>query len=159
MAKSHNPKKPLPISMQEDYAQQLATGKGTQAERYARAGYTPNSSNAASLAKAPHIAARVEYLRSRVQKKAELSRAWLLKQLMENIEQCMTPGETYNPAAANKAIEMLGREEFRMFTERRLNIHKRWDELTEEECLEILGGEPEPAELTKAANTRAVGHA
>lgn len=125
-----------------------------------RAGYskrTARQMGAENLSK-PVIAAAIEKNRVKVAERAEVTREWIVEQLRLNVIQCMEQGETFAPAAANKALELLGKEH-RMFVDRRLLGVRHIDDMTEEEVLEFLGGEPEPEELGTAAGTPPAGHA
>jgi hypothetical protein len=90
-------------------------GNGTKAA--IEAGYSSgaNGSGAAvrasTLLKKPEIKKRIDELRQRLKKKTFASvgvdRAWVLEKLKENAEQAL---ESRDRAAANRALELLGRE-------------------------------------------------
>ena len=125
-----------------------------------RAGYsqrTAASIGAENLRK-PNIAAVIEAARARLAEKAEVTREWIIDRLRHNAVQCLVPGDSFNPAAANKALELLGKEH-KMFIDRRLLGVRNIDDMTEEEILEFLGGEPEAEELRKAAGAHPPSHA
>lgn len=105
----------------ERFAQALAKGQSAD-EAYQTAGYAENRGNAARLKANEHVLKRVEELTERAADKAVLSKAWVLERLRQNAETCMaldfvrdpngeaTATVTHNPAAANKALELLGKE-------------------------------------------------
>ena len=142
----------------ERFAQELAKGK-TADEAYQAAGYRPNRGNAATLKAKQNIQDRTQEILERAASRVEMTREWLLRRLQKNIEMCQTPGETFSPAAANKAIEMAGRELHRMFVERRIIGVRNIDQMTEAELLEFIGGEPSPEELGAATSPHPPGHA
>lgn len=108
---------------QEKFAQAVASGE-SQADAYRRAynvrkGTKPETVwEQSSRLMADHkVAARVAELRAIAADKATLSRAWVLKMLMENAEKGQATGDL---TAANKALELLGKtEELQMFIERK----------------------------------------
>jgi phage terminase small subunit len=105
----------------ERFAQELAQGK-TADEAYQLAGYAENRGNATRLKANESVAARVAELTERAADRAVVDKAWVLERLRQNAETCMTmdfvrgpdgqptPAVTHNPAAANKALELLGKE-------------------------------------------------
>ena len=125
-----------------------------------RAGYSKKTAEvqASRLLRNVKVAAAIETARSKAAEKAEVTREWIIEQLRVNAIQCMARGETFSPSAANKALELLGKEH-RMFIDRRLVGVTNIDDMSEEELLEFLGGEPDSQELGAAAGTHAPGHA
>ena len=105
----------------ERFCQERAKGATADAA-YAKAGYKPNRHNAARLSTNEHIVARLSELTERAANKAVVDKAWVLERLRLNAETCMamdfvrapdgtpTTAVTHNPAAANKALELLGKE-------------------------------------------------
>jgi phage terminase small subunit len=105
----------------EKFAQELAKGK-TADEAYQLAGYRPNRGNATTLKANQSVRDRVEELTERAADKAVIDKAWVLDRLRQNAETCMaldfvkgpdgqaTTAVTHNPAAASKALELLGKE-------------------------------------------------
>lgn len=124
----------------------------------ARAGYKHPNQQGPRLLVNVGIAKAIESARSKAAENAEVTREWIIEQLRVNAIQCMAKGETFSPSAANKALELLGKEH-RMFIDRRLVGVTNIDDMSEEELLEFLGGEPDSQELGAAAGTHAPGHA
>ena len=131
-------------------ATKAATRAGYSERRASEIGY--------QLLQKTTVAAAIDLARARAAKKCEVTREWIIEQLRVNAIQCLTPGETFNPAAANKALELLGKEH-RMFIDRRLLGVRYIDDMSEEEILEFLGGEPAPEEIRTAAGSPPAGHA
>jgi phage terminase small subunit len=105
----------------ELFAQALFKGETTD-QAYQLAGFKANRGNATRLKANESIVARLDELQGRAESKAVVDRAWVLKHLRTNAETCMTmdfvrgpdgqptTAVTHNPAAANKALELLGKE-------------------------------------------------
>ena len=109
----------------ERFAQELAKGK-SQAEAYTAAGFKGSDAairaNASRLIAKDSVSARVSELTERAADKVVVDKAWVLERLRQNAETCMaldfvrgpngepTTSVTHNPAAANKALELLGKE-------------------------------------------------
>jgi phage terminase small subunit len=105
----------------ERFAQELAKGK-TSDEAYQLAGYAENRGNATRLKANERVVARLAELTERAADRAVIDKAWVLERLRMNAETCMaldfvrkpdgtpTTAVTHNPAAANKALELLGKE-------------------------------------------------
>jgi phage terminase small subunit len=124
----------------EVFAQEIAKGRSA-ADAYVVAGYRPSAQNAGNLRNKKEILLRVKELMEEREhihaqstadaiQSASLTKAWVITHLMENALTClgkqsvkvMVDGasiETYdrNPGAANRALELLGRE-LNMFIER-----------------------------------------
>lgn len=90
----------------------------------------------------PHVKAEINRRLRLLLDKAEITKDWINGQLRLNVLQCLTPGDTFNPNAANKALELLGKER-RMFTDRHLHAVRRIDDMSDEELVEFLGGDPD----------------
>ncbi len=102
----------------EMYAQALATGI-SQVAAYKYAGYNPDKGAACRLAANPRVKARLNELLAKAAAKTVVDRAWILDKLAENARNCLAIDVvtidkvkivTHNPAAANKALELLGKE-------------------------------------------------
>ena len=123
----------LPNYRQELFARGLANGmSATQA--YKNAGYSdkdPGATKGASaLAQKSAVQARIAEIMADHAKALMVDKNYVLGKLIENIERSMVPTKkvvhqdgteetlTYNPAAANKAIELLGKE-LGMFIDRK----------------------------------------
>lgn len=121
-------------SKQEKFIREYLKGKSAT-ESYKAAGYSTKNmkpatvhNNAYMLLNKSEISARIEESKTKSLEKAEISREWIIEKLRENAEQCMTSGSdednpsTFNPNAANKALELLGKE-LGMFVERSENVN------------------------------------
>lgn len=149
---------PLSNPKHELFAQGLAKGL-TSDEAYVEAGYKPNRGNAARLKANENILRRTAELTGQAAEKAVLDRAWILNMLQKNAVKCLGENDKFrNPTAGNRALELLGKE-LGMFVDRRLLGVRRIEDMSEEELLEFLGGEPEPEEIGAAAGTPPAGHA
>lgn len=105
----------------EAFARELAKGKAAS-QAYVAAGYSPNEGNAIRLKGNEKVAERVAELTEKAADRAVVDKAWILERLKQNAETCMTmdfvrgpngqptTAVTHNPAAANKALELLGKE-------------------------------------------------
>ena len=116
----------------ELFAQAIASGK-TADEAYQDAGYKENRGNAARLNANESISDRVREILDRSAKKVEIDQAWVLKQLVDNVERglqkvpVMEPDGDggwvesgtwkYEGAVVNKALELIGKH-FGMFVEK-----------------------------------------
>ena len=110
---------------QELFARGVANGL-SMTEAYKRAGYTEETrcaqTGANRLGSMPAIQARIAEIMADQARALMIDKNYVLGKLIENIERCMVPTKkvvhqdgteetlTYNPAAANKAIELLGKE-------------------------------------------------
>jgi phage terminase small subunit len=124
----------------EVFAQEIAKGRSA-ADAYVIAGYRPSAQNAGNLRNKKEILLRVKELMderdqiygqstAKAIESAALTKTWVITHLMENALTCLGKQtvkvvvdgaeiETYdrNPNAANRALELLGRE-LNMFVER-----------------------------------------
>jgi hypothetical protein len=160
----------------ERFAQQLADGS-TATEAYRLAGYEPDRGNATRLQRKDSIRQRVDEIlaereaihgqaTARAIERAALSKEWVIDKLRENVERAMEAQPAldragnptgryvysryvYNGAAANRALELLGKE-LGMFVDRRevKNVDE-FDQMAEAELDEWLakytrGGVCEP---------------
>ena len=89
----------LPILRQERFCQEIAHGVSPD-KAYEIAGYSPNRANYYTLRKKPHIKARIAELLAEREKrlgdittkaveKAALTKSYVIKGLMENVERAM----------------------------------------------------------------------
>ena len=124
----------------ERFAQELAGGK-TLEQAHGLAGFKVNRGNATTLKHKESIRSRIAEITEtrqkadnqslrRAVKQAGLTKQWVIERLMENVERSMQeqpvigPGGkptgtyTHNGQAANRALELLGKE-LGMFIERR----------------------------------------
>ena len=147
----------LSNARRERFAQLMAEGKNPK-EAHGEAGFKAHYGNALKLAQDPEVAARIAELQAEIAHDMVADRAYVMNRLVTNVERCMVNGENYNPNAANRSLELIGKQ-LGMFVDRRMLGVQRIEDMTEEEILEFLGGEPTPEELRAAAGTPSVGHA
>lgn len=138
----------------EAFACALANGE-TADHAYEMVGFKPHRGNAARLSANESIRARVDEIVKFKTAGAVFSRADILRELAENSRLARDQGQIQ---ASNTALINYGKE-LGMFVDRRLVGVRNVDDMSEEECLEILGGEPEPAEIGTAAGSPPAGHA
>jgi len=93
----------------EDYCRYRVAGID-YLDAFEKAGFKRHTSHASRLEHRPDVQARIAEMKAPALKNAQITREWILESLRENAIQAMTPGKTYAPAAANKALEMLGKE-------------------------------------------------
>jgi phage terminase small subunit len=65
----------------------------------------------------PHIAKRIKEIQADRARALSITQEWVLSRLQENAINCLSGGEEGNPAAANKALELLGKH-MAMFTDK-----------------------------------------
>lgn len=110
----------------EKFAQMVARGS-TLVKAYERAGYEPNTGNATNLRKRPEVAARIEEIEfERTQRIDEslddfiddqgIDAAYIIKQVLDNGVKAKEAGQ-FN--AANKSFEMVGKELFGLFADKK----------------------------------------
>ena len=130
----------LKNSRRERFAQALASGK-TATQAYAEAGYAKDRRNASRLTTNDHIRARVAELLSNAADRVVLNKEFVNNGLIEVVERGLQPKAVFrkgklvayrfNPAAAIRALELLGRE-LGMFSGR----------VEQDQNLRIISGEP-----------------
>jgi phage terminase small subunit len=138
----------------EIFALQIAEGK-TATEAALVAGYSEKTARAqgSRLLTKADIVDRVNELRARVNEKAAssaaVSKAWVIAHLKENAERSMqavpvvdkngneTGEYIWNPNAANRSLELIGKE-LGMFVERKRITIEDLRELSTEELLALL---------------------
>jgi 3-oxoacyl-(acyl-carrier-protein) synthase len=147
----------LPDPRRELYCQNRARGLN-EVDAHETAGFKRNRGNAARLNAEESIVSRIAELNTKAAEEAVVDATWIRKKLKQNAEVCMTLGSTFAPSAANKALELLGKDKG-MFVDRRLIGVRNIDDMTEEELLEFLGGEPPASELGAAARPPKAGDA
>jgi len=102
----------------EDYCRYRVAGDD-YLDAFEKAGFKRNKTHASRLEHRIEIQQRMAEMKAPALKKAQISREWILESLRTNAINAMTPGDTYAPAAANKSLEMLGKEmPERMFVDR-----------------------------------------
>lgn len=122
----------------EMFAHEIAKGASSR-DAYKAAGFTTESPGAidacaSRLLKSAKVRARIEEIQAsisaRVVEKTAVTKAWIIAKLVENVERAMASepvrdakGEPtgeykYNGAVANRALELLGKEEG-MFVDRK----------------------------------------
>lgn len=147
MAKLDNPR-------WEAFACGLANG-ATLEKAHEAAGFKVHAGNAFRLSKKEQVQKRITEIQAIKSTAAILNRADVLRELAENVKKAKTLEQM---SASNQALNLIGKE-LGMFVDRRLLNVRYLDDMSEEELLEFLGGEPEPEELGAAAGSPAVGHA
>jgi len=107
-----NDSNPLPNQRHERFVLGLLEGK-TDGQAYEDAGYKPHTSNPSRMSGNERIRARLAFLQSEAADSAGIDRAWVLRELqvvylasMERNDR----GVCANPAAANRALELLGKD-------------------------------------------------
>lgn len=110
----------------EKFAQGLAQGMSA-GEAYRQAGYDAkgNAAEAAAsrLLKNVKVHSRVEELKNRAAASVQISREWVLEQLVDNLSLAKQQGD-FGPA--NRAAELLGKE-LGMFVDRSENVNIHHD--------------------------------
>lgn len=113
----------------ERFAQELAAGK-TADEAYQLAGFRPNRGNATRLKANESVMKRVAELQGRIADGVVLTKQWVIERLIENVERALqaqpvldregrpTGEYTYEGSVANRALELLGKEQG-MFVDRK----------------------------------------
>ena len=97
----------------EKFAQALAQGMSA-AEAYRESGYNGDRTAASRLSTNVNVQSRVAELKERAAANVSLTREWVIEQLIDNVKLGKSDG---NLAAANKALELLGKE-LSMFIDR-----------------------------------------
>ena len=133
----------------------LVANTGNARQAYISAGYSANGADASAskLLKSTKVAARVAELREfvidAVTNIAVTDKAWVISQLIENVKMAKTPEIVYdnegaatgevklNLPAANKALELIGKE-FGMFIDRKeVRTGNLLDEVPHDELKEL----------------------
>jgi hypothetical protein len=115
----------------ERFAQELANGK-TATEAYQSAGFKPNRGNASTLKANQSILARVGEIQGEAAKQVELTRAEVLKMLLDDRNKAR---ELKQMGPAIKAAELLGKE-LGMFIERHADVSAHYGISDEPQSLE-----------------------
>jgi phage terminase small subunit len=150
----------LPNPRHELFAQAIAKG-ASQRDAYKAAGYAVKSdkgadASASRLLTQANLQARIAELQTRAAEKTMLSKSWVIQRLMENVERAMqailvldangnpTGQFKYEGNVANRALELLGKEQ-RMFVDRKeIGKPGAFDALDDEElerAIELLHAE------------------
>src|SRR5689334_16169432 len=117
----------------ERFAQELAGGKSAD-EAYQLAGYRKDRGNAARLTANDSVRARVAELQTASAEKAVITKAWVLEQLCDVLQEARAAG---NHAAANRSLELIGKD-IGMFVDRKVLGMRRLDDMTREELEALL---------------------
>lgn len=131
----------------------------TQVEAYIQAGFSARSAskNATHLARQPHIAGAIrentERIRTATLQQTGLSRAWVLERLEQIVEQCLSGGK-FNPAAAIRALALLGKD-LGMFVERREVMTRTLDTMSQDELAQYKAALEERKRVLLEAKARA----
>jgi len=111
----------LPNQRHEAFAQALAGGTSAS-EAYRRAGYRPDRAAASRLSAKVYIKTRVSELQGITAERVVVDRQWVLARLIESAQK----NQETNPAASNKALELIGKE-LGMFVERSENVNHNYN--------------------------------
>ena len=145
---------PLNNTQHEKFVQELVKGKN-QADAYLGAGYKAKSTGVASAAatrllKEPAIQERIAELQAKAAEKTVLSKQWVIDKLIANVERSMqaapvvdakgipTGEYTYQGNVANKALELLGKEQGMFIDRKEVGRPGSFEELTDEELQEAI---------------------
>ena len=84
-----------------------------------RAGYSARSakSQGHELLCKPHVAGAIAERQGRIAEKLEITQEWVIGSLRSVATRCLEAGEAFNPAGANRALELLGKH-LGMFADR-----------------------------------------
>ena len=151
----------LANSQHEKFAQEIVKGAG-HGEAYINAGYKAKnvavaSAAATRLLKQDKIQARITELKHRAEasviERTVLSRAWVIEKLIENVERAMQmrpvkdkdgkeTGEfTYNGNVANRALELLGKEQGMFVDRKEIGNPGDFASASDDELNEIIAAE------------------
>ncbi len=137
----------LPNPKHERFAQEIAKGASGR-DAYIAAGFKPGSPEAAEasasrLLSDVKVKARIAELTERAAARVEVSKAWVMERLMRNASMCLgeqplvvpvkegeepVPEYRRDPAAANQALQLLGKE-LGMFVDRSVSATTTLEEL------------------------------
>lgn len=106
----------------ERFAQELAKGLVPE-EAYQAAGFKPARQNAHRLMTKDDVRARVDELKQRAAADVQVSREWVLEQLIDNASKAKQAGD-FGPS--NQALSLIGKE-LGMFVERSENVNINHD--------------------------------
>jgi hypothetical protein len=122
------PGNPLPNAKYELFAQ--AISKGAKAdEAYVAAGFASNRGNACRLKATESVKQRVRFLQTEMARQTIatpiIDKAYVLRQSVSLHERCMAEDEAFNPNAAARALDMIGRHvDVQAFREAQdINVH------------------------------------
>ena len=134
-------------------ATQAAIGAGYSA----KTARTQGNRLLTNVAIASAVAEGIEELQAEVARKTVIDKAWVLRELVDvyHAARSLDAPENANLPAANRALELMGKQ-LGMFVRRRLIA--RLDQMTEEQLIEFLGGEPTTDEIDQAARSLAGAH-
>jgi hypothetical protein len=119
------PKKPARqalTALQEAFASLVGITGLKLGDAYLEAGYAEPKTKqklwelASVLRKTPHVSARIDDLRQAAAENTVLDRTWIIERLRANV---LDAQQLDDYAASNKALELIGREVFGMFTVRK----------------------------------------
>lgn len=112
---------PLRNARHELFAQGIASGKPIE-DAYQAAGFSRDRRNAERLRERDDVSRRIDAIltnrdaaitkkTTRAVERVGISKEWVIEKLRENALNSLAIGTpTYNPTAANKALELLGKE-------------------------------------------------
>ena len=130
--KAHKPRisagQPLKNTHHELFAQAIARGAKAD-EAYVAIGFTRNSGNASRLKGTESVRKRVQEIQSEMARQTIatpiIDKAYVLRQSVSLHERCMAEDEAFNPNAAARALDMIGRHvDVQAFREAQdINVH------------------------------------
>jgi hypothetical protein len=165
----------IPNARHELFAQNIVKGM-TSRDAYRAAGFKSDSdaatdASASRLLSSAKVSERIMELQAKAADETVLTKAWVIERLIRNVERAMTAepvldregkptGEyTYQGSVANRALELLGKEQG-MFVDRKEvgkpgqfeNLdNKQLDEAIARETRELMALDPEFAAAIKKA--------
>jgi hypothetical protein len=139
----------LRIPRQEKFVQALVAGMTAEAA-YRSAGYRPNRSGPPRLKAEAEVRARIAELLAQGAAAAMLTRADILRKLLANADAAY---DARQYSAATGALKLLG-QELGMFVDRRINVNRSLNDMTEEELRTVLGMTAAEIETILAARGR-----
>ena len=163
---------PLDNAQHELFAQEIVKG-ASQRDAYRAAGYQTKSDAAADasasrLLSNAKVADRVAELQQKVEaktvEKTAVSKSWVIAKLVENVERAMqaepvldnegnpTGEYKYNGSVANRALELLGKEQGMFIERKEVGKPGAFTEKSDEELDEFIA--QEAADLLRQADTQ-----
>lgn len=159
----------MPLENQQHEAFVRALVKGmSQGDAYKAAGYKAKTDASAAAAasrllKDVKIQARLQELLSAATEKAVLTKSWVIEKLMENVHRAMqavpvldregneTGEYTYNGSVANRALELLGKEQGMFIDRKEIGKPGDFSNLTNTELDEMIDALQKATEESKGA--------
>ena len=151
----------LDNAQHERFVQELVKG-ASQREAYRAAGYNTKSdagadASASRLLSNAKVAARLAEIQTKVEaltvEKTAVTKAWVIAKLVENVERAMqaepvldnegkeTGEYQYNGSVANRALELLGKEQGMFIDRKEVGKPGDFDNLSLDELTEMIASE------------------